>query len=892
MNEQGIQGKGKSKIPRSTKKTNEFSEAIQVNRDFIAGDQINISQTIKMPALHTPANLEGQRASYLTHLSNSYRALDFKGIPQLETFTREMLLEDVYVPLLARPQCPEGETWLRPRLAGRKLQQDDLPKQMLAGMKGETIAPVKVEEALAKHKRVVVLGDPGSGKSTLLKYMALRLAAESNAPLPILMPLNAYAAALENGQDISLQRFLPDYYAARCVQTENLGMLFDLAINQGQAVVLLDGLHEVQTRNRRILIERVEFFAQYAAEKQNRVVVTSRIVGYNESPLTGRDWQLYTLLDFDRDAIENFAARWCLAFEKGSLGNTPESVASAERERRSLLNALDANPGVAQLASNPLLLTILALIKRQGVSLPNRRVELYELYLKTLISAWGKARALDKRPVGPEIDYRETMAVLALLALWLREENPTAGLVKEEELLEWLTDFYQGEDYGCKRDEAQRRSKEFLDSVHRYSNLLVERGNARYGFLHLTFEEMLAACGLVSKGQLNLDDALTEIRRHLTEPAWRETILLAVGVWGVVREQSRAAAEVVRAILAADCTGEDICKNVLLAGACLEDVGESGLGRKAADEVQCALLAACQNSSLPPEVRRDAGFSLGRSGWQPDDLDEMVLIPAGEFLYGDENDKKTITEPFLIGKYPVTNLQYRRFVEAGGYEDSEYWSEEGWAWRTGKYDSQAPDEIKKWLFRRTVDQRTEPFFWRDPKWNNALAPVVGVCWFEAQAYTRWLSKAKEKTYSLPSEEQWERAARGVNGRVYAWGNQWDPARLNCAEFWAEQKDISMDMDWEKCFIKDPVVLAKAGTSAVCQFPTGCTPDGIHDLSGNVWEWTASWFNDNNLFRMVCGSSWFNDRSYACCVFRIRYDTDDFSDLVGFRILSPGSVSES
>ena len=97
-----------------------------------------------------------------------------------------------------------------------------------------------------------------------------------------------------------------------------------------------------------------------------------------------KEWALYTLLDFDREAIEQFAAKWCLAFEKSTLGDTPEARASAEAERRSLLGALDANPGVANLASNPLLLTILALIKRQGVSLPNRRVELYELYLKTL----------------------------------------------------------------------------------------------------------------------------------------------------------------------------------------------------------------------------------------------------------------------------------------------------------------------------------------------------------------------------------------------------------------------------------------------------------------------------------------------------------------------------
>jgi predicted NACHT family NTPase len=238
--------------------------------------------------------------------------------------------------------------------------------------------------------------------------------------------------------------------------------------------------------------------------------------------------------------------------------------ASAETERRGLLEAIDANPGVANLASDPLLLTILALIKRQGVSLPNRRVELYELYLKTLISAWSKARALDRRPVGPPLVYLQTIAVLGPLALWLREENPTAGLVGEERLIDWLTGHFIGEDWGLKPGPAWERAREFLDSVRKYSNLLLERGQGRFGFIHLTFEEALAARGLVQLGQLKVDDSLVVIRRNLTDPGWRETILLSVGVWGLVREQPRVAGEVVRAMLKMDCAGDDAGKNVLL----------------------------------------------------------------------------------------------------------------------------------------------------------------------------------------------------------------------------------------------------------------------------------------------------------------------------------------
>ena len=96
----------------------------------------------------------------------------------------------------------------------------------------------------------------------------------------------------------------------------------------------------------------------------------------------------------------------------------------------------------------------------------------------------------------------------------------------------------------------------------------------------------------------------------------------------------------VRAILKMDCDGDDACTNVLLAGACLEDVGELGLGRTAANDVIEALLAASRNRALPPTVQRDAGFSLGRAGWKPDDLDTFITIPAGPFLYGDATKRK------------------------------------------------------------------------------------------------------------------------------------------------------------------------------------------------------------------------------------------------------------
>jgi formylglycine-generating enzyme required for sulfatase activity len=709
------------------------------------------------------------------------------------------------------------------------------------------------------------------------------------------MPLNAYAAILEK-DDLNLQAYLPRYFAGLAQGLASLQPLFDSAIQQGQAVILLDGLDEVQSeRIRPVLVERVEAFAAEALAYGCKLIVTSRIVGYRESPLTSKDWTLYTLLDFDQNAIREFAGKWCLAFEKITRGDAPDVGAAAENERRSLLEALEVNPGVAGLASNPLLLTILALIKRQGVSLPNRRVELYELYLRTLISAWSKARALDKRPVGPNLDYLQYVKTLAPLALWLREKNPTAGLVTEETLLEWLTGSF-AQTWGLADGPAGEKAVEFLKNVRRYSNLLVERGQGRYGFIHLTFEEALAARGLVQVGQLDLKLSLTYIQKYLTDPGWRETILLAIGVWGIVREESEKAGEVVRAMLKMDC-GKDACRNVLMAGACLEDVGELGLGRVATEEVLAALTRVSLDRNLPPATQREAGFSLGRlAGGNPDflahirpDLDAWVDIPAGEFLYGEEKRKILLQAPFSVAKYPVTNLQFREFIEqADGYNTQELWSDDGWLWRTGKWDTKAPKEYQDWLKGRPAEKRGEPFFWHDQKWNNPLAPVVGVSWFEAEAYANWRSQQLGREVRLPTEQEWERAARGVTGREYAWGVEFDRNRLNCAEFWAGKDDLSEYEDWEKWFKSDS--FKQASTTIIGQFSEENTPEEICDLSGNVWEWTNSWDEDQQVNRVLRGGSWDGGRRYARCAYRFRLVPVNFNLNVGVRLFSPGSYS--
>jgi formylglycine-generating enzyme required for sulfatase activity/energy-coupling factor transporter ATP-binding protein EcfA2 len=868
---------------------------------FAGRDQYNF--TFQVTPFRPSPDLARLRAAYTDCLLSTHRHLDFKGVPQVEKVATLLPLGEVFVPLHARPTAPEADTWRRLRLAGRDVGDVEQALQ-LRGMLApvESAGPLPIDDALNKEAALVILGDPGAGKSTLLKHLALHLARgaggdegeDGSGPLPILLPLNAYAEALQR-EDVGLQAYLARYYTTRRKELDGVEALFDAALAQGQAVVLLDGLDEVQAR--RVYVNRLveEFVAAHRGREGNRFIVTSRVVGYRDAPLSAGDWPVYTLTDWGRDEIERFATRWTLAFEIATHGDTSEARAAAEEERQDLLDAIVPGSGIERLASNPLLLTIMALIKRQRVTLPRERVKLYELYLETLTGAWNKARALDKRPVGPDVDYLETVQVLAPLALWLREENPTAGLVSRGQVENWLTQYYRQE-WGEPRGPARQRAREFLAGVRRYSNLLVERGEGQYGFLHLTFEEMLAAKGItLLEDQEGLEKAMNTIYQHWLDPAWRETLLLTVGVLGIVGQRPFKAGQVLRELCAGDLPGPDRGRNVVLAGEALADVGEVGADRKSATAVIDRLVQTMQDPGTSPPVRRDAGHLLGRLGWEPEGgLDVWVEIPPGPFLYGDRKEPRVIESPYRIAAYLVTNERFARFVGSGGYDRRECWSEEGWSWRTGTYDSKAEDWLREWLAEnRPPEKRDRPYWWGDERLGSPLCPVVGVSWFEAEAYCRWLALEagldpdSPSAPRLPTEEEWERAVRGTDGREYPWSDEWDRARLNCAEWWAG-REFSGDDEWRKWVESDEFKEANPSPTAVMTFPDGVNPSGLWDGAGNVWEWIGSWWSARSQYRVLRGGSWVNEKGAARCGYRGNDDPGYFGSSGGFRVVLPGS----
>jgi formylglycine-generating enzyme required for sulfatase activity len=218
--------------------------------------------------------------------------------------------------------------------------------------------------------------------------------------------------------------------------------------------------------------------------------------------------------------------------------------------------------------------------------------------------------------------------------------------------------------------------------------------------------------------------------------------------------------------------------------------------------------------------------------------ERMVEIPAGEFTMGndggdeDEKPAHTVTlETFEMDMFEVTNADFAKFVEATGYQtEAEKAGEAGWrAYAEGKDNH----------------------------------PVVKVSWNDADAYCRWAGKR------LPTEAEWEKAAKGEEGFIYPWGNEWDPAKANTKES------------------------GFRGTVAVGSFAEGASSYGVLDMAGNVWEWMADWYQPypnsayksdyfGEKFKVTRGGGWFQEENLVTTSNRSATDPSAANDDLGFR----------
>jgi len=779
--------------------------------------------------------------------------------------------------------------------------------------------PISVLNALQLQSQTVLLGDPGSGKSTFVNFLAFCLAANALEPeadwlehlkgwrkeesdlIPVIVTLRdfarMYADDLPGQAAVShLWNFIVSRLKANNLERAAEPILE--ALETGKAMLLFDGLDEVPTRAQRIFVRDAvrAFTGQY---NQCRALITCRVLSYQEPEKGKPDLRLnefptYEIAEFNEEQIDNFVAAWYA--ELARLGTIKAEVEKALTQR---LQTAVRRRDLQELSPNPLLLTVMALVHTHKGKLPDARALLYEETIEILLWRWEQIKLGGQEDAPRMRQYlfeagRTDVDLKAILWKLAYEAHASVGGdddgnkladIPEHRIINALAALKCGDK---NPDGDLNWAKDIVNLMKSRAGLLLEREPGVFTFPHRTFQEYMAGAHLASQTDF------AAIATQLTEQKalWREVILFAIGklvyVSGEIEKSLGLAAEL--------CPDENDDTDlawwrVWLAGDVLQEIGvnrvrDRAQGRDLLKRVRYRLKDLLEKTRLAPRERADAGNTLATLGdprfnadlWHlpADEILGFVRIPAGRFLMGSVDKDEQAQErekpqhevelpEYWMAKYPVTVAQYRSFVENSGYKT----------------------RVEEALL------------------GNLNHPVVYVTWYDALEYSKWLDgelrkAATEKVsagekhpfwqgmaegklqVTLPSEAEWEKAARGADGRIYPWGNEFDPEKANTG----------------------PTGIGT--TSSV-----GCFPawgDGLYDMSGNVWEWTRSlWGKDwqksqhnypynpkdkerenleaeKDILRVLRGGSFNYPSDLARCACRGRNYPDNWDWNFGFRVV--------
>ncbi len=676
-------------------------------------------------------------------------------------------------------------------------------------------------------------------------------------PIPLYISLRHYWHFCKTSdQSItfsSFVEFLPQYFSLRYGGLDFIKGFFQHLLDSGRCLLILDGLDEIPDMVSRA--ETTEFIYSLVNTpniKRNYIILSSRVLAYNKS--TRLSSVLQTLLVQNLDAEERIVQ--IKTWIKGISYLTTRRLSADE-----LIRAISINDSLDKLATNPLIVTALCIVYFYDHQIPEQRAQLYrrciDIMLYERMRPDEPGQFLASFAGRPEFK-RQLLARLAFEML-LSKKNE----VSREQAARWLMDGFRN----VTESERLSTSYDFLDTITVRGTLLQER-EGFFAFTQRVFQEFLAGyhliLGLRPRTRYKLWPEL------LQDDHWREPIRLAVGT--TVFENTLTCEDFLSELL--NFTNESDAKSVTrltgytLAAQALWDLGRRGQALLE-NELQNEIITGLAIHLTAPTINDPIANLLTERvataqilGYLGDPREGVTTLPPlltsiiqGKFLYGEKKERREISQ-FQAGVYPVTNAQFAKFIAVGGYENHSWWSESGWRWQQSQLEENEsitdllktrrtfldnPNLIKQSLeqgrmspeiadmWRHLISITEEeaqheliqslpesshekPLYWNNPAYNIPNQPVVGVNWYEAEAFCNWLTATYKRTYRLPTEEEWERLARGQHNREYPWGNSWQEGITNTKESGINQ------------------------TSVVGIFPNSISPTGSQDCAGNVWEW--------------------------------------------------------
>ncbi|MDX1982408.1 MAG: SUMF1/EgtB/PvdO family nonheme iron enzyme [Bryobacteraceae bacterium] len=749
----------------------------------------------------------GDPAAYLEALRNICHYIDIEGLQVSDGVKRQFEIDRIYIPLTTTAEVSEERGMRR-----------DMPLQ----------------DAL-KQPRLMITGDPGAGKTTFLRRLAFALcgpdpsAFAGFSAFPILIRASDLTTYFTTAQhppaEAESADWIPHFLASKCAQHGLTIEYFRGKLKTGPCLAMIDGLDEAPDDKIRRRVVRIITDAA-ATYKAAQFVITAR-PKTTDAPGGFHVAQIGAL---NRDSVRAFLGEWSKALY-------PKEPERAEAFRAELLYSVTSRSEIASMAKNPVMLTALAVLQANSRRLPEERVGLYESILTWL------AQSREERP--GRVRWDTCLQHLQKVALAMQDH--TEGL-KVQVGRGWAADQIAAE--FPDRAAALR----FLEVEEGDSGIVVSRaGDVR--FWHRSFQEYLCAREIAGWGDARQYAFLVESGK-LYRAEWREVMLLFAGVLkNQGKEKLDGLFTAVLNLLGPRPELREQARCAALLGAMMRDLRQEGFEPKDSRFRETVLAVnrifdPAESRKIEIGVRVEAAEALGQVGDPRLEEDNWVTIPAGRFWMGAQKKGNRNVDPeagneeapvhevqlaaFQMSRYPVTVQEYARFMEEDGYQNEENWTEGGF----GKFD--APED---WAEQRAFPNR----------------PVVGVSWFEAAAYCKWAD------CRLPTEAEWERAARGPENSRYPWGKgQLDATRANY------KRDVGRPT---------PVGL----------YPLGRTSEGLYDMLGNVWEWCADWYGEypspgpeTGAYRVLRGGSWYFDSSNVRVSFRNWYLPMDRNISIGLR----------